>query len=415
MRPEFHLERKRAVVDYILHLKTEELAIVQQDRSQTVRMKQEKFLVLYYNNLLKLYNKWVEEDTIASLWLSVMFAVGCRKTAVAFSDIEFKPLTDIQAGKITNSSRWIRQIGVLKDANKRSGGASLRVVIKPILFNTTSKEIEARVDEIRSRISSQMNTLHAEWQEAIGAYNAKLKDGKPAKRVYSMEERITNRWGPTLVSKMDTDFIQPFMDHIWSKVANKTHVLRSVYAVTAYEQFQESIGRSQAGFIATVLGHDTEHSASAYSNVKIRWGWGELDDKKVDFTKGFVKERLADLETKLSNLADAASQQRSPSPDPNPPAEQVADPAVKQSWGALVRAAKEAQRDHVTVVTDDGESIDIKFNDGRYKSNDKKRQILDTISQLKKAKLSVSKYRFSQLGYSRNNKVLREVWAEMAD
>ena len=390
--------RKTVVHDMIFVLKTVEENIQRKAAADSSQLKSDKFLKLNYRQMKDVYDKWVKEGSTYSLWLSVMYAVGCRKTAVVFREIVFRPLDSEESIRLNPPDRWINQIGVLKDADKRTGKVSARVVTKPILFETSTQQLIDRVETIRLNLQPELKKIQTEYERDVDAY----KNRTTFKIPLSEEERIGNKWSRQLIRKMDKDFMS-MLDGKWKHIANKTHILRSVYAVTAYQQFQEQLNLSQARFIAQVLGHDTEHSATAYANVRINFGFSKTE---LDLRPSMDAEKYMSMMMQLQKQVDELRQGTTASQPLQKLQVQKPQPktASRASFAKQIADAKAAGRNSVIVFNpNDDSEIEIEFNQGRrkYKSPDRIERIRTAVQQLILAGITPTMYRLGQLGYSR--------------
>lgn len=388
------------VHDKVMVLKAIEDRIIQLEKAEKDQRKADNFIKLDYRSLKNVYDKWVGEGidkatpNAASLWLSVMIATGCRKTAVVFRNITWDKLNKEEQGRLKPPDRWINQIGVLKDKVKRGGQTSVRVVTKPILFGTTATEIKNRTNWLRRNFKKELSDILNDFTQDTEAYEA----GDVTLVPDSEEKRISNMFGRRLIQKLEKDFM-PLLGETMQEISNKTHILRSVYAVCAYQQFQTSIRTSQARFIAQVLGHDTEHSATAYANMSIRFGLSE-GETEVDITKAVDKETYMHLIQTLQTQIDELKNQ----PKNNQPVVVPRDThgTRRSTFAARVKEAKADGRTSVVVYSPDNQEIEIDFNNSSvYKSPDRMGRIRAAVRQLKKAGLTPTLYRLSQLGYSR--------------
>lgn len=242
-----------------------------------------------YSYLRSLYGKWSRDDApIQQKWMSVMMAVGCRKTAVIFDRIKFKEPTafDVTA---TNPSKWIIQQGVLKDKFKRDLAVSRdsnKWVLKPVLFEDEQNPAAAvikRINDIRTKLADKITRAQAN-----------------AVRTRESEEQQLGRIMTTQVAEVITKDIISQISPEAAKAykTRKSHILRAIYAVTAYNLFMDDIHMDQAKFIAEVLGHSNTGAASAYTHVAIEWGFNGKG-MNTNLTVGQMKEELARISDKI--------------------------------------------------------------------------------------------------------------------
>jgi len=291
------------------------------------------------------YREWVKSSDPFKWWLSVIIAIGARKTGIIHPNIAFGAPTasDITP---TDSSSWIVQRGVLKDSAKRVTGAyvtSKRWVLKPILFGDTHDAIIRRIRAIRAH--PDIKTVVDRVGDAV-----------------DIEKRLAGLGVSNMRTIVASVIVMPAKHQ--TVYTQKSHLLRAIYAVMAYTLFKKDIHLDQATFVSEVLGHIGTGSVSAYTHIDVDW-----DDEVIHDTPGVYV---------VTNT-----------------------PGTAGDFVKVAKAARRAKRKCMHLKTTSGETTIIEFNSKKRKLSDDTRHMIAAgiAKTLASAGIPVTPRRFRDLGY----------------
>ena len=402
--------RRAWICDNLLIPTDEEESVQASSTRRTNRLKRINTLKFNYDELRSLYKRWSRSRDVFELWMSVIMAIGTRKTGVIFEPITFAAPTrdDLKAKDVT---QWIIQRGVLKDKLKRVTGKvrdSNRWVLKPILFDDKADAIIKRIQTIRNdpTIRQSVLTATAKFKSEAGAALTRK----------SLESRISNIGSKEVKRIINRELGKNMSDVQRSAFKQKSHLLRAIYAVTAYSLFQEDVHMDQAKFISEVLGHGGTSAASAYTHIAIKWGFYDSDQ---NLTWGNVKQEIARVS---EQLAEHASNKRKHHLIAEPA---VADAVVRitdvSDFADAARRAKEANLDGFYIRVgrvdpgrvDEDDSVDVKIpirSWQRRVAADVRKEFLESaIQSMVRAGVKLSAARFRDIGISAHHNPARDV------
>jgi hypothetical protein len=348
-------ERRAWICDNILIPTDDEESIMDTGALETKRQRRIAPLRVGYNEMRDCYRKWVESSDPFKWWLSVVLAIGTRKTGIIHPDITFGAPTASDIVPDDNSS-WIVQKGVLKDSAKRvtgQHGISKRWVLKPILFGDTNDAIIRRIASIRA---------HPDVKNAV----ERVGDSG------DLEKRLAGLGVSNMRTIIESAIDMPVKQR--AVYTQKSHLMRAIYAVMAYTLFKKDIHLDQATFVSDVLGHSGTGSVSAYTHIDVDWG-----------------DEVAHTTPEVYLVTNA--------------------PGTTGDFIKVAKAARRAKRTCMYLKTTSGETVSIDFNSKKRKlSVEQKRTTAAAIAKtLASAGIPVAPRRFRDLGYGCDTIYVKEV------